>query len=81
MALNPDENILIETHRLEYYKKCLVCSGERLLLYDLVEAKHIATPLTSPYTYTGKIHMYFPISCQNCGFTVFFHKDAVVNKK
>ena len=75
--LNRDENILLEAHRREYYKKCLLCDGEKLLLYDLIEGRHIATPLTTPFTYTGKVHLYYPITCQNCGFTVFFHKNVV----
>lgn len=80
MALNDDVSKLLHTHQLEYYPKCLMCDGDRLVQFDLVEARCIATPLADPYERTGTVQMYFPISCQNCGHTVFFHKDAVLKK-
>ena len=81
MALSREENSLLEAHRREYYPKCVLCGGDRLLLYNLVELAHVVIPPAGgPREYTGKFHLYYPITCQNCGHTVFFHKDVVKKK-
>jgi hypothetical protein len=53
MTLDKGTRQLLVAHLQEHYKKCPACEGERLVLFDPVEARFMATPLTDPPTYTA----------------------------
>lgn len=80
MALDEETRARLIEHLGEFYTKCHICEGTRLVLMDVVEAKCVKTPLSNSYAYSGKSELYCPVTCQNCCYTVFFDVLAVVQK-
>jgi hypothetical protein len=58
-------------HLDTFFKKqrCIVCEGETFILADPVAMPGVETPLTDEIKLSGVANVYFPRSCQSCGFT------------
>lgn len=58
--------------------KCQLCDGNRMVVLDPIEAISLKTPLARPAVRTGEAQVYFPVCCQNCGYTFFICATAVI---
>ena len=57
---------------------CVVCDGQEFIYNRPVDAREIESVTNKGTTrYTGEVCVFFPVSCQHCGNTLFFSLDAL----
>jgi predicted nucleic-acid-binding Zn-ribbon protein len=59
--------------------ECPICKTDNWNIGDLIETplRNVAVDLAWAIANTRQVYLYAPVTCTNCGYTMFFHSGAL----
>ncbi len=73
----------LNNHLNTFFKKqkCAVSEGETFIICDPVAMQGVDTPIKDEISLNAIANVFFPATCQACGFTYFFMANAITKKR